>query len=81
MSFPIAAKFAHPDYGYAGDQRQAAEHLEVGKVYCLRRLDVGRSSSRLELWDFPGIQFNTVMFEAADWPDCDEGDDAEGATS
>jgi len=81
VSFPIAARFAHPENGYPGEQAKAAEHLEPGKVYCLRRLDVGRSHSYLELWDFPGIQFNSVMFEAADWPDCDEGDEAEGATS
>jgi hypothetical protein len=80
MSFPIAAKFAHPENGYAGDQKRAAEHLEPGKVYCLRRLDVDRSRSYLELWDFPGIQFNAVMFDAADWPDFGEGDGAEGAT-
>lgn len=81
MSFPIAAKFAHPENGYKGARELAAQHLEPGKVYCLRRLEVGRSSSYLELWGFPGIQFNTVMFEAADWPDLDEGDDVEEAAS
>jgi hypothetical protein len=71
MSFPIAARFTHPDYGYAADQALAAEHLEVGKVYLVISLEVGRSSSVLHLWDFPALEFNTVQFDAADWPDDD----------
>jgi hypothetical protein len=67
VSFPIHARFAHPDAGYAIDQQTAAEHLEVGEVYTVERLEVGRSSSRLWLIDVPGVAFNTVMFEAATW--------------
>ncbi len=74
MSFPIAARFTHPDYGYAADQKTAAEHLTVGKVYLISSLEVGRSSSALHLRDFPLVEFNTVQFDAAQWPD----DDGEG---
>ncbi len=74
MTFPIAARFAHPGNGYDGDQQLAAEHLKPGKVYLLSSLQVGRSVSYLSLHDFPGIGFNSVMFEAADWPDFGEAD-------
>jgi hypothetical protein len=73
MAFPIAARFAHPDAGYEGDQRQAAEHLEPGKTYVVTHLEVGRSSSELYL-DVDGaenIGFNAVMFEAASVYDVD----------
>jgi hypothetical protein len=79
MGFPIEARFAHPDGGYEGDQRQAAEHLTPGEVYTVVRLEVGRSSSRLFL-DIPGGPFdgfNTVMFEAPDLPGLDFDDDDE----
>ena len=76
MSFPIAARFAHPDNGRAGDQKLAAEHLEVGKVYLLIGLTVGRSESHVRLWDFPDIAFNSVLFDAAGWPDDDETESA-----
>ncbi len=80
MGFPIAARFAHPDAGYKGDQDQAAEHLETGRVYMVQRLEVDRSSSRLFL-DIPGAPvfgFNTVLFEAAEAPN-DWDDDTEEA--
>jgi hypothetical protein len=71
--FPIAARFAHPDWGYPADQKLAAEHhLEPGKVYLLSCLVVGRSSSEVYLWDLPGVAFNTVLFEAAEWPEFGE---------
>ena len=67
MAFPIAARFAHPDAGYEGDQRVAAEHLTPGKVYVVTRLDVGRSSSELylDIPHGPAFGFNSVMFEPA----------------
>jgi hypothetical protein len=81
MGFPIAARFAHPDAGYKGDQDQAAEHLTPGAVYVVERLEVGRSDSRLFL-GIPGgpvFGFNTVMFEAAETPnDWDDDDEADG---
>jgi hypothetical protein len=73
MAFPIAARFAHPGNGYEGDQRLAAEHLEVGKVYVVTRLEVGRSSSALflDIPNGPTFGFNTVMFEPASVYDVD----------
>lgn len=67
MGFPLYARFAHPDGGWAADQARAAELLTAGKVYTVRHLDVGRSSSTLELYEFPGVQFNTVLFEGASY--------------
>jgi hypothetical protein len=77
MGFPIAARFAHPDAGYKGDQEQAAKHLTPGSVYMVERLDVGRSHSTLYLdgQGLRGIGFNTVLFEAAEAPN--DWDDAE----
>ena len=87
MAFPIAARFAHPDAGNEGSQRQAAEYLTPGKVYMVTRLEVGRSSSSLflDIPDGPAFGFNTMMFEAADPDDVDgaikwdDGEDAEGS--
>jgi hypothetical protein len=92
MAFPIAARFAHPDGGYEGDQRLAAEHLTPGKVYVVSRLEVGRSSSSLflDIPDGPTFGFNTVMFEPADaddvdgairWDDDDEAEDGAAGIS
>ena len=77
MAFPIGARFAHPDAGYKGDRDLAAEHLKVGEVYAVRRLEVGRSSSELYL-DVDGLQgtgFNTVMFEPAALPGSEDDDE------
>jgi hypothetical protein len=81
MGFPIAARFAHPDAGWADDQKLAAQHLKPGEVYVVRRLEVGSSSSTLRL-DVPGardIDFNTVMFEAAEAPHDWDDDETAGA--
>lgn len=74
MAFPIAARFAHPDNGYQGDQELAAKHLKPGKVYTLTGMEVGRSSSRLflDIPDAPQFGFNTVMFDPASVFDEDE---------
>jgi hypothetical protein len=81
MAFPIAARFAHPDAGYKGDQELAAKHLKPGKVYVLTGIDVGRSSSSLflDIPDGPQFGFNTVMFEPASVYDDDEADAGEAA--
>jgi hypothetical protein len=81
MGFPIAARFAHPDGGYEGDQRQAAEHLTAGEVYTVLRLEVGRSSSRLflDIPHGPTFGFNTVLFEAAELPGFEDDDDEPAA--
>lgn len=54
--------FIHPDYGYDGDIELAAEHLKGGETYTLSRIDVGQSSSMVELNEVPGIMFNSVHF-------------------
>jgi hypothetical protein len=61
--FPVHARFAHPDWGYNGDQERAAEYLIPGRVYAIESMHVGRSASYLTLTALPGVQFNTVMFE------------------
>jgi hypothetical protein len=77
MGFPIGARFAHPDAGYKGAVEQAAKYLEAGRVYTVRRLDVGRSDSTLWL-DGPGLRdigFSTVMFEPAELPGFEDEED------
>lgn len=77
MGFPIGARYAHPDYGYADDRRLAAEHLQPGRVYTVLRLDVDGFHSSLRL-DEPGIrdiEFNAVLFEAAALPSFDAWDE------
>jgi len=71
--FPIYARFAYPDNGYAQDRRNAAEHLIVGEDYLISHMDVGGSSTQIYLHDFPGIAFNQVMFAAP--PEETEDDD------
>lgn len=73
MTFPIAARFAHPDAGYKAGQERAARLLEPGKVYIVKRLEVGRSDSALTVWldgaSGPTAEFSTVYFEPAKAPD------------
>jgi hypothetical protein len=76
MSFPIHARFTHPDAGYQGDQDLAAKHLTVGRVYVLDALIVSRSSSEIRLHDFPGVQFNSVMFDPAEQAFADDWEPA-----
>lgn len=59
-------KFSFPDNGYQGDQTHAANHLTEGHTYTVRRIDVGRSSSRVNVTEIPGAWFNTVMFSNVD---------------
>lgn len=79
MGFPIAARFAHPDAGYKAEQERAATLLEPGKVYIVKRLDVGRSDSALTVWldgaEGPTAEFSTVLFEPAATPDDWEDDE------
>lgn len=78
MGFPLHARFAHPDAGWTGEGKMAAEHLTVGEVYTVRTLEVGRSSSVLTLYEVPGQTFNTVLFEADKGPGfLDDDDDDE----
>lgn len=51
--------------GYDYQQEQAKKLLTVGHIYTVERVDVGDWSSTVEFKEFPGENFNTVMFEAA----------------
>lgn len=55
-------RYYFPDSGYIGDQFQASQHLKVGQTYTVRRLDVGSSSSTVQVVELPGLNFNTVLF-------------------
>ena len=65
MTFPINARCVTFDAGYLAEQKRAKEKLIIGKVYTIRTMTVGQSSSHLEFYDLPG-SWNTVFFEAAD---------------
>jgi hypothetical protein len=85
VGFPIAARFAHPDAGYEAEQERAARLLEPGKVYVVKRLEVGRSDSALTVWldgaEGPAEQFSTVLFEPAATPsDWDDDEPKPGAS-
>jgi hypothetical protein len=73
MAFPIRAKFAHPEAGRKTDAEKCAQLLTVGEIYTVRQVNVGRSSSTVELYDVPHELFNSVMFDAA----ISEDEDAE----
>lgn len=62
MSFPLHARYAHPDAGWDADREAAAKVLTVGEVYTIRQLEVGQSTSHLTFQEVPG-QFNTVLFD------------------
>ena len=66
--FPVHARCSTFDAGYKMERAKAQEHLELGKVYTIRQMNVGSSSSWLEFYEVAG-QWNTVFFEAVDWED------------
>ena len=55
--------FAYPDSGYPHHQKTAAEHLELGRVYTVERIDVGGFHTDVFLAEVPGVAFNSVLFE------------------
>ena len=57
------AKYSYPNNGYLSDQKLAKEHLEIGKIYSIKKIDVGDFSTKVWLRDFPEIYFNSVLFE------------------
>lgn len=71
-SFPIHARFSYPEDGWDGDRKRAAELLTPGRVYLISKMEVGNSLTEIFLHDFPGVGFNSVMFEAAGDPDDEE---------
>jgi hypothetical protein len=56
-------RFVHPDWGYKVDQRIAAEHLRVGDYYQVDQVEILAWNTNVFLKDFPGIPFNSVLFE------------------
>lgn len=56
--------FAHPQNGDVCDQELACMYLRGGRRYTVKRTQVFSSSSVIELREFPGVEFNTVLFEA-----------------
>lgn len=51
--------------GYESQQQHARKYLTVDSVYTVEHIDVGEWSSTVEFKEFPGKQFNTVMFTPA----------------
>lgn len=62
---PIDAKvvFAFSDNGYEGEGKEAVSFIRIGEAYTIKNMFTERSSSRVELEEVPGRQFNTVLFE------------------
>jgi len=48
--------------GYDGENKDANKELEVGKVYTVKHMDVGRSHSSVQIQENDKF-YNTVMFE------------------
>ncbi len=48
--------------GHEWQRVEADSILEVGALYTLRRSDVHSSHTTIELKEFPGKKFNSVMF-------------------
>jgi hypothetical protein len=64
MTFPIHARYAHPENGYPSDQAKAEKYLTPGQVYSVEALEVGQSVSYLRFRELRAAGgFNTVMFE------------------
>ena len=63
--FPIHAKCVTFDGGYEAEQKRAEEHLELGKIYTIRQMTVGQSSTHIEFYEIKG-QWNSVFFDAAE---------------
>jgi hypothetical protein len=81
---PNAAKpgdkviFNFPKNGYPHDQKQALQHLTLGKEYTIRYITVYDWSSVVSFEEVPNQVFNTVHFansEQEDITDNPEGDD------
>lgn len=64
--FPIHAKCVTFDAGWPKEREMAREKLEIGRVYTIRQMSVGQSSSTLEFYEVKG-HWNVVFFEAAGW--------------
>ena len=58
-------QYSFPENGYDHDHQKARQYLVEGAAYIVKKIDVGNSHSSVEFREFPGIWFNTVLFENA----------------
>lgn len=62
----IYARFLYPNYGYAGDRKDAiSAGLVVGERYEVASISMGQSYTSIILSGFSGV-FNSVLFEFED---------------
>ena len=70
MSMPVFTpagtkiKFAHPEAGYAGSRKAAADKLTIGSVYTIKTIDVGNWDTYLTLEEVLGT-YTSVQFDLA----------------
>ena len=57
----LYAKYVYENYGYECDQENCKEYLELNEIYEVQSVDIGRSSTNIELVGYPCI-FNSVNF-------------------
>jgi len=48
--------------GYEIERSNAAQHLNTDDIYTVSNIDIGNFNSLVELEEFKGKYFNTVMF-------------------
>lgn len=60
--FPVHARFSYPDGGREAERAKALRHLEPGRVYTVRSMQVGQSDTWLELLEVPGGHFSSCLF-------------------
>lgn len=55
-------KFSFPENGYPSDSERAKRHLAFNNNYTVKQTYVSRSSTQVELIEFPFVYFNSVHF-------------------
>lgn len=60
---PKFATYRYPENGYPRDQKTVKAHLKLGRTYAVDREEVGNFHTDVFLMAFPGIAFNSVMFD------------------
>ena len=48
---------------YHYQTERAQKYLEIGKEYTIEKTEVHSSSTDVELQEFPGVEFNSTLFE------------------
>ena len=54
--------FKYPDNGRDYDKSQVLEYLTIYATYTVENIQVGQSSSHVQLKEHPNMRFNTVHF-------------------